>query len=193
MGNGLKRQMANRNYRRLFLISCEGSVTEPMYFRRFNSSTIHVECLYENGKSSPAQVLSRLKSKADKTRLQTGDQLWAVMDRDDWPAAELDKVAAWASEPSRIRRGFALSNPKFEYWLLLHFEDGAVHTTARACVDALRVYLPTYDKHLDNSCITPEMIHLAITRAGDVTAPWPTEPGHTTVPKLVNELEGGVV
>lgn len=36
-------------------------------------------------------------------------------------------------------RGFALSNPKFEYWLLLHFEDGAgVGTTVYRLVEKIQ-------------------------------------------------------
>jgi hypothetical protein len=49
---------------------------------------------------------------------------------------------------------FALSNPKFEYWLLLHFNDGTGIASSRDCSDRLKRHLPGYDKGIDAR--TPE-------------------------------------
>ena len=62
-------------------------------------------------------------------------------------------------------RGFALSNPNFEYWLLLHFENGDDVATVDECLRRLKIYLPNYDKDiLDESKILPR-VGSAITHA----------------------------
>lgn len=66
----LKRSSGNRFYKRLFLLSVEGSETEVEYFKRFNSRYVHVECLHERNKTSPKQVLVRLKSALAKATLK---------------------------------------------------------------------------------------------------------------------------
>ena len=93
-----QRSSGTRHYRKLFLISSEGHVTEPSYFARFNSSDLRVECLSENGKSAPLQVLHRLKKAMDKRRLQSGDQVWLVIDRDEWPEEDIRALADWVKE-----------------------------------------------------------------------------------------------
>jgi len=188
------RSSGTRYYRRLFLISSEGHVTEPSYFARFNSSNLRVECLAENGKSAPLQVLGRLKKAMNKRRLQPGDQVWLVVDRDEWKERDLDALAAWVKEvgaSATIRRGLALSNPKFEVWLLQHFEDAAANCTAKACVERLRQFMPQYDKFVDHGLITDEMISAAVSRGNEALESddaWPKKTGASTVSRLVEEM-----
>ena len=190
MGNPFSRPSGTRHYRRLFLLSCEGHQTEPSYFKRFNSDTLHIECLRSNGKSAPLQVLNRLKK--NRRSLQPGDQMWLVVDRDQWEETHLDELATWVQAATgAIRRGLALSNPKFEIWLLYHFEDASNYATAKTCVDRLRNYLPDYDKWVDNKRISQEMIQQAIARAEphlDEHTRWPKQQGATSVCLLVKEL-----
>lgn len=188
------RSSGTRFYRRLFLISSEGHVTEPSYFSRFNSPTLRVECLSEKGKSAPLQVLERLKKAMNKRRLQPGDQLWLVVDRDEWREQDLNALAAWTKEAgatSAIRRGLALSNPKFEVWLLQHFEDAAANCTARACVARLTQFMPDYVKHVDHARITDDSVVKAVERGNAVLVSeedWPRTAGASTVSKLVEEI-----
>ena len=60
------RRAPDRHYRTRFVVATEGQETEPQYFSMFNSknSTIHVILLKSTRKTSPGQVLDRLK-KAD--------------------------------------------------------------------------------------------------------------------------------
>ena len=60
---------------------------------------------------------------------------------------------------------FALSNPNFEYWLLLHFEDGNGILNSQECITRLKRYLPNYRKDIDGKKITLELIKIAISRA----------------------------
>ena len=91
--------------------------------------------------------------------------------------------------------GFALSNPKFEYWLLLHFENANGVATADECDRRLRKHLPGYDKHVDSRHFTPDLIRTAAERPRKRDTPpctdWPRKPG-TTLYKLVEKiLESG--
>lgn len=106
-------------YRKRFVVATEGKETEPRYFSMFNSknSTVQVVLLKSKRKTSPGQILKRLK-RAD---IGKKDQAWIVIDRDTWDEAELNEVF---QDCNSSGYKMALSNPKFEYWLLLHFDDG---------------------------------------------------------------------
>ena len=61
--------------------------------------------------------------------IKTTDEAWVVVDKDQWGDAQLNSLFRWSQSSTNF--GFALSNPKFEYWLLLHFEDGNNVSTSR--------------------------------------------------------------
>ena len=183
------RSSGKRFYKRLFLVGVEGSRTECDYFSMFNSAYVHVVPVASREGNSPKKVLAALKAAIPRFQLRDGDYLWIVVDRDEWPAEELELCRMWAQDPKESpgqQKGFSLSNPKFEFWLLLHFEDGTQHVTPKACLAALCAHLPEYDKTLSRSDITEESISAAIQRAktllgaGDPTD-WPREAGKTTV------------
>jgi hypothetical protein len=85
-----------------------------------------------------------------------------------------------------------LSNPSIEYWLLLHFEEGAQVNTKSQCLDRLKQYLPDYDKHIEVYKITKEEINHAIRRAKQQDNPpcidWPRTVGRTTMYKLIQNI-----
>ena len=134
-------------------------------------------------------AVSALKAAVPRHQLRDGDYLWVVIDRDEWPEEEIELCKMWAQDPKEspgLCKGFSLSNPKFEFWLLLHFEDGTQHTTPKACLEALCTHLPEYKKSLARSAFGAESVSDAIQRAkallgtGDPTE-WPREAGKTTV------------
>jgi hypothetical protein len=133
------------DYRKLFVIATEGRKTEPDYFRLFNSkeATIRLRVLPSKHRTSPRHVLERAEAAVKKEQLKKTDETWLVIDIDQWPLDQLEEVFAGCQFS-----GFSLavSNPKFEYWLLLHFEDGGAVESSRACSEKLRHYLPDYDK-----------------------------------------------
>lgn len=88
--------------------------------------------------------------------------------------------------------GLAVSNPKFELWLLMHFEDAAGAATSQQCSERLNRYLPGYDKgHIDTGKLKPG-IASAVARAQQKDQPpctdWPRSSG-TTVYRLVEKLK----
>lgn len=183
------RTSGQRFYKRLFLVGVEGTRTERDYFSMFDSAFVHVVPVSSREGNSPKKVFSALKSVAPGYQLRDGDYLWIVIDRDEWPEAEIELCRNWAKEEKEtpgLHRGFSLSNPKFEFWLLLHFEDGTRHVTSKACYEALCSHLPNYRKSLNRADFNEENISAAIARAKSLLgssdpADWPRELGKTTV------------
>ncbi len=161
-----QRPLGERRYKKLFVVSVEGSKTEPQYFAIFNQpqSIVLVKCLRRpSTESSPIQVLKRMEGYLRKESLMKTDEAWIVVDKDDWTEDQLRELLQWAKKCEN--HGFALSNPNFEYWLLLHFEDGKGITNSQECLTRLRLHLPNYKKDIDGKKITLELITKAILRA----------------------------
>jgi hypothetical protein len=142
---------------------------------------------------SPKEALLRVREHVRKESLKKADEAWVVVDKDSWKEEHLDELHKWAQ--SRSNYGFALSNPKFEYWLLLHFDDAKGVATSEQCDRKLAKHLPGYNKHVDGQKFTHERIEAAIERAKKRDIPpcvdWPRNTG-TTVYKLVEKiLESG--
>ena len=189
-----QRPLGERRYRKLFFIAVEGVKTEPQYFDLLNDlqTVVRLKCLKDGHNSAPLQVRRRMKAHLKKEALKETDEAWLVVDKDNWTDEQLVQLHEWSNGADNY--GFALSNPKFEYWLLLHFEDGAGIATARECSDRLSRYLPDYDKGIDARKFTRERIHKAIDRAKVRDNPpctdWPRTMGSTTVYKLVESILG---
>lgn len=193
---GLKRRRFYRpsgtlRYKKLFIIAAEGDKTEPEYFAALQTeqSVIQVRCLKSKTRSAPLQVLKRMQDHIREEGLKDSDEAWLVADRDCWDEKQIRHMYDWAQQKDNY--GFALSNPKFEYWLLLHFEDGENIASSRACSDRLRRYLPDYEKGIPASKISRERIENAIRRASrrdtNSTIGWPQTAG-TTIYHLVHNI-----
>ena len=201
-GRRLQRPLGERRYKKLFVIAVEGEKTEPLYFSIFNddSRVVHVRCLEGKTESAPPHVLRRMvRYLADEEAdLKKTDEAWLVVDKDQWSEQQLLPLHQWVSKRKRNgpERGFAVSNPSFEYWLLLHFEDGNDIADLRQCIHRLRHHLPESGKSIDPQGFSEEMILKAVERARKRNnlpcTDWPRNPGCTTVYLLVEKiLEAG--
>ncbi len=121
-----KRESFFRDVQKLFVIATEGTKTEVKYFEEFksdqyyNNQTLFVEVLKRlTTDSSPDDVIAQLNSFMKEYRLRDGDELWMVIDRDkqSWKPKQISQIARLCIQKGY---GFALSNPCFEAWLLLH-------------------------------------------------------------------------
>ena len=188
-----KRPLGERRYKKLFVISAEGSKTERQYFGIFNQpgSIVQVKCLKRSPtKSSPIQVLRGMRNCLRKESLRKTDEAWIVVDKDAWTEGQFKELLEWAK--GKENRGLAISNPNFEYWLLLHFEDGRGITNSRECMVRLKRHLPKYEKEIDSKRITSG-ISQAISRAkqrdanrtGDLPSMWSTTV-YMLVEKIIN-------
>lgn len=190
----LKRQRKRSPYAQLFVICTEGRNTEPQYFGLpfFKSWERQVMSFSSPNGSSPGNVKEAMNKWINRNTLQPGDELWLVVDVDQWTDDQLTDLFAWAKEAKAgVARGVVVTNPKFEYWLLLHFEDNPP-ATCRACCEHLNIYLPNYDKSIPVGAFNVENVRRAIERAreGDIppAVAYPREPGRTTVYRLAERL-----
>lgn len=190
MTSRFSRPKATRRYKRLFVIVAEGTVTEQEYFPLLNEELIvHIKCLKNRNNLPPIEALRRVRDYVKQEGIKRTDEAWVVVDKDLWPKEHLAELHAWAQ--SHKNYGFALSNPKFEYWLLLHFEDAKGVATGDECDRRLRKHVPCYDKHVDPKRFTIDKILDAANRAkkrdNPPCADWPHKPG-TTVYKLIEKI-----
>lgn len=140
--------------RALFGIVVEGE-TEERYFKMkyFKEPTVSVNVSPGKPNDPPAlaraarDMVDELKGEGD---LRAGDQVWIVLDSDEWSDDQLAKVFDWVEERSgRGDRGVGLCVPQFEYWLLLHYEDAKGVGTQSEVLRRLKEYLPRYRKNMD--------------------------------------------
>jgi len=186
-----KRPLSKRRYRKVFVLATEGSKTESQYFEIFKDQNlvVHIELLKKKGDSAPPQVLKRMRKYLKREDLKSSDEAWLVVDKDQWTDEQLLQLHKWAQEADNY--GFALSNPKFEFWLLLHFEDGDGANNSKTCSQRLERHMPGYDKGIDVRGISDDMIKEAVERAKKRDTPachdWPRNTG-TTVYRLVESI-----
>lgn len=125
------RRSGNRDSR-LIVVATEGTVTEKRYFdgitdqENFRDSRIHVEILPRlDSHTDPSGTLRLLDSFKDTYELKLTDELWLVIDVDRWGPKKLNEIARLCKQKTYK---LAISNPCFELWLLLHFQDISVYT-----------------------------------------------------------------
>lgn len=185
-----RRPLGARRYHKLFIISAEGAVTEDEYFQLFRLGGRPLcKCLTDSNKSSPKHVLKRLTDYLKDEQPADPFEAWLVVDRNNWTDDQLQSLQNW--QLKKLERSLAVSNPCFEFWLLLHFEDGKGVSATQECVRRLRKHLPAYNKHIDSAKFTQNRISDAIRRARRKDTPacadWPKGTG-TTVYRLVANI-----
>lgn len=117
---------------RVIIISCEGRNTEPEYFETVKTKlSDHISSLVEitivpkeDNKSNPQDIVENLEdfitTKYDYK--SDFDEMWIVCDRE---SVEARKKHIIEIIPHCESKGYQLSisNPLFEFWLLLHIVD----------------------------------------------------------------------
>jgi len=197
-GSRFQRITGKSSYRSIFLLSLEGRVSEPEYFNTLkqlpslSEMNIKIECLKKGNKSAPKHLLKKMEFALNKHKLGRKDEAWIILDRDSWEEEHINDIYQWTLKQTKYKRGLALSNPNFEYWLLLHFEDGKNISNSHDCARRLRQHLPNYDKRIDVSKFTETRIEEALYRAKIRDNPpckdWPRNIGKTTVYRLIDNI-----
>lgn len=113
------RKEGTRELRAFFLIVCEGSKTEPNYFKSFPkmAGNLVFDLTFDGGGISTTKVLEKALEIRDKSSRKF-DRIWIVFDKDSFPDAYFNK-AILDAEKEGIKS--AWSNEAFELWYLLHF------------------------------------------------------------------------
>jgi len=138
---------------------CEGRVTEPDYFRalgrRERIKLIEVVVNDEGG--VPKTLVERavqLKKSADREarrmndRFLRYDEIWCVFDIDAHP-----NVAQAKQQARDNTILLAVSNPCFEVWILLHFQDQRGHVERHTVQGICRGHIPGFVKSVPFSAL----------------------------------------
>ncbi len=126
----LKRQKSKRAPYDIILVVCEGSKTEPQYFReiikafRLNTANVII-CDSKHG-SDPLSVVN---CAIDKLKEDSSiDYAYCVFDRDKHGTFN-DAMQKLESSKYKKKLNRILSEPCFEFWILLHYQ----YTTRSFC------------------------------------------------------------
>lgn len=197
----LPRKRARRDAS-LVVIATEGARTEPAYFERLREhSLIRPKVIVEvvpptDNASAPDAVLRSAKTAREGFGAsQPDDRVWCVVDVDHH--ADPPHIATFTNTLKEAREAdidVAVSNPCFEIWYLLHFQEiGSAPLPHYAAVQALvgpLVPEPRLPGGIPHACIDRTRIDQAITRAATTESPdhpWPPQPG-TSLHRLVASI-----
>ena len=127
----LKRKVATRTPRKTLVVFCEGERTEPEYLnalkrqpsvRDVRAVDLRVETRHGGGSVPRALVATAIEARNKATDEEAEiDEFWCVFDV-EWPENHPGlREAAQQAQANGIK--LAVSNPCFELWLILHFQD----------------------------------------------------------------------
>ena len=161
---------------KLVVVVTEGEKTEPEYFKKLkllNSGVRNRKIKICNCKGgNVSQIVERMNNVVKDDELDKGDEKWIVVDDDERDDSTVKILLDWQKEAPKFNR-LAASNPLFEYWLLLHFEDGNSVSSKKDCEVRLENCLKKelqnnkykYKKVLPSKFITLKTVGDAIKRA----------------------------
>lgn len=172
-GRKAERSLARRkprlDPRPRLLVVCEGIVTEQHYFEFFRREVrAAVDVVLDSDGGTPLTLVRRAireKESADRSARRTGDagskyaEVWCVFDIDEHPYIEEAQ-----SEAKRNSIQLAISNPCFELWLLLHFQEQTAYLERHHAQSACRLHVKDYEKVPDLEALKPKY-ETAVARA----------------------------
>jgi len=115
-----KRKIGTREIRDRILIVCEGTKTEPNYFKKFPVNKEVVEVEIEGAGYVTDSLVEKAIELKEEALLEKRpyNQVWCVFDRDSNPPQNFNRAIQLAHN-HKIR--VAYSNEAFELWYVLHF------------------------------------------------------------------------
>lgn len=179
--------------RSVVIIATEGKETERQYFNMgiFKSNVFSIKLVPRDTKSDPESILKDMRDFVKKQGIKKGDYQWIVIDKNSWTEQQLQKLLEWSK--SEDKKKLSISNPLFEYWILLHFEEGDNVHNKEECLRRLNRYINAYNKsNIPVNEFTSIRIDAAIARARKKDTPpcekWPEQAG-TTVYRLIEIIK----
>jgi hypothetical protein len=157
--DSLRRRRSFREPRARFLIVCEGEVTEPLYLndvRRAERGIIDLKVVPGGVPRTVVELAVKMKKESEREAKSRKDEnlrydhVWCVFDVDVHPFVPEAKQQA---EANAIQ--VAVSNPCFELWFLLHFQDQTAHIERDKVQHLCRGHMPGYQKTPDCDALRP--------------------------------------
>lgn len=207
--NDLARKREKRSTYDRILIVCEGTKTEPNYFKEiqvhFRLQTANVQVEPSQLGTSPQQVVEYARDLFLNGHLHKGiqkksfDQVFAVFDRDDHVNYH-EALQLAASLKGKLRNDLKkivvfraiASVPCFELWLLLHYEDIQHPIHRDEVLQRLKNHIPGYNKGAKGYFeLTRSQMDVATQRARSLASCTTAHDGqqpYTDVDTLINLL-----
>lgn len=166
--DSLRRRRGFREPRARFLIVCEGKVTEPLYFKeigRIERGIVELEIVPGGVPKAVVERAVQMKKESEREAKRRRDQnlrydcVWCVFDVDNHPLVPEAKEQAQANAID-----VAISNPCFELWFLLHFQEQTAHIERGRVQHLCRGHMPGYEKVPPCDALMPHLSE-AIERA----------------------------
>lgn len=191
--NDYHRHQGHKKPEKVIVVVCEGEQTEPNYFRalrqKFRLSNLTVQIV--PGKGAPITVVNCAIDEKKKLD-EPADEVWCVIDTENPINNPSLTVAIEKARKNKIN--LAISNPSFEYWYFIHFENSSrPFANGQAMKKALKAHIPEYDESmivfplLDN--LTQKAIDCALLLRERSLEGWDIFPNPSTgVDKLVQEI-----
>mgnify|MGYP001825409353 CR=1 FL=1 len=128
------RKKASKVVKEIIFIVTEGKITEPDYFNRIKQLIKNKKGLSINKKltntnknkhkSAPNKLIQQVKNirQNEKNLPLENYQYYIVCDKDDWTENQFKKLKTWVADKNN-KNYYVMTNPCFEYWLLLHADE----------------------------------------------------------------------
>jgi hypothetical protein len=170
--------------KKVYFICTEGE-TEKQYFDQFKGGNFTIKCFSCKGKTKDVLQTIEKRCLAGKA-----DFCWLVLDVDDHKSGYFDSLFEW--KKGKITRGLAISNPCFEYWILLHYQKPTKTCNKPGdCIEQLNDHV-AYSKDISGIKFDREAIDRAINFADQIESENKdrpiTERNGSTVFQLVKDL-----
>ena len=110
--------------RKTFLILCENVLMEPYYFRSFPVRTAQVKAF--GVFDSKVELVSKAREYVKKESPDRDCEVWLVLNYEEQSKGtpvNPDDFNRAVEEAEKLGYKVAWSNPSFDLWLLLHFQD----------------------------------------------------------------------
>lgn len=147
MKKSLSRKVGVRERRKKFVIVCEGTKTEPIYFRKYRTRYDNLEVIIPDSRcTDPKGLVKFCQEQIDYHPLnfKDGDVIWCVF---DWDNNSQEAIFAAFRKAKNVK--LCLSNPSYELWYLLHFVDIFSKLNNDELKEKLKIYIQNYDKSTD--------------------------------------------
>jgi RloB-like protein len=137
------------------IVVCEGEKTERGYFEAIRQSmrlpTLRLKVIFPEGTDPLTIVTSAVEEKRVQLRERAwfpGDVAWAVFDGDEHRLSIPDRwqKALQLARANQVK--VAVSNPNFELWYLLHYQNHTADINRANILKLLRKHLPRYEKSM---------------------------------------------
>ena len=158
----LQRKIDQRVPRRTFLVFCEGRRTEPDYLKALKRepevrsiASVDIRIHEDTLGSAPltlveAAVDARARTVQDRSEI---DEVWCLFDV-EWPQNHPNLTEA-LTLARRNDVNVAVSNPCFELWLVLHFQDQTAWLDTNAAKRLLKGHDDSQGKAVDGAIYMP--------------------------------------